>query len=267
MQLVDLTGTIDPADRDRLPEPMRGTPIANVFAPRIEYHAPNAAGKDIFCAALGCTHADLPDGEGWGSEVLLELSSHCGTHVDAPLHSGSLCEGRTSRTIDEIDLNELFLPGVVFDVREYVVPGQAITSEMLDKAQQEAGVDDVHGHAVLIRTGQERFNISDPEYFNYPGMTWESTLHLTERGVRALGTDAVGWDRPFPVMSADFKRTGNKRLLWDAHKAITVKEAFIIQKLVNLASLPARGFHVGLFPLKLARCSAAPARVIGFVPN
>ena len=42
---------------------------------------------------------DLPDGEGWGAEILTDMSSHCGTHVDAPLHSASQIEGAPARTI------------------------------------------------------------------------------------------------------------------------------------------------------------------------
>jgi kynurenine formamidase len=264
MKLIDFTGIINPDDREKLP-PSMGS-LASVFAPKVTYERPDGSGKDSFCQALGCTHNDLPDGEGWGAETLTDMLSHCGTHVDAPLHSGSRCEGRPSRTIDQIDLNELFMPGVVLDVRADVEPCGAITPAMLDRALGKTGVKDIKDYAVLIRTGQERFQMGDEAYFQYPGMTRESTLHLTERGARGLGTDAIGWDRPFPIMTADFRRTGNRRLLWDGHKAITEREAFIVQKLCNLGALPASGFHVGFFPLKLARCSAAPARAVAFLP-
>ena len=86
-------------------------------------------------------------------------------------------------------------------------------------------------------------------------------------GATVLGTDAVGWDRPFAVMAQAFKDTGDKQQLWDGHKAIRDKEAFIVQQLCNLGALPLRGFHVGFFPLKLARASAAPARAVAFLPN
>lgn len=268
MKLIDLTDLIDPQVREVLPPPVRDSPIGmGIFAPNITYEpADGAVGKDTFCQSFGCTHADLPNGEGWGAEVINDMSTHCGTHVDAPWHSGTQCEGKPARTIDQIEINELFMPGVVLDVREWAEPGCAITTDMLERAQKQTGVSDLRGHAVLMRTGQERFKVNDPEYFQYPGMTWVSTLYLTERGVRGLGTDALGWDRPFSAITADFKRTGNRKTLWDAHKAIAEREAFIVQKLVNLQALPLAGFHVGLFPLKLARCSASPARVVAFLP-
>jgi len=264
MKLIDLSALLDPDDRARLPAPLAGA--AGVVAPQIAYMRPDEReGKDRFCGFFGCSHDDLPDGEGWGSETLNDMSSHCGTHVDAPLHSGSRCEGRPARTIDQVGLEELFLPGVVLDVRPWAQPAAAITEAMLVAALAAIGDPAIEGCAVLVRTGQERYRIGDPEYFLYPGMTRESTLFLTRRGARVLGTDAVGWDRPFGVMAEAFRRTGDRLQLWDAHKAITEREAFIVQQLCNLGALPPTGFHVGFFPIKLARASAAPARAVAFV--
>ena len=266
MRLIDLTATLDPANRDKLPPALAH--VAGVVAPRIEYSNPGQeGGKDEFCASLGCTHEDLPDGEGWGAEHLTDMSSHCGTHVDAPLHSGTRSGDGPSRTITDISLDELFRPAMVLDVRTWAKGGEPITVEMLDRAIAAVGRPIDQGDAVLIRTGQERYTIDDREFFNQPGMSREGTLHLTELGATILGTDAVGWDLPFPVMNARFRSSGDKTLLWDGHKAITRREAFIVQQLVNLASLPLTGFHVAFFPIKLANCSAAPARVVAFVPD
>ncbi len=265
MKLIDLSALLDPTNRDLLPASLRSA--AGNVSPKIEYLRPDEAeGKDRFCAFFGCTHEDLPDGEGWGAELLTDMSSHCGTHVDAPMHSGSRCAGQPARTIDQISLDELYCPGVVLDLRAMVEPCGAITPAMLQEAMGAVGMTDIAGHAVLLRTGQERFQIGEPGFFQYPGMTRESTLYLTGLGATVLGTDAVGWDRPFATMAADFRRTGDRRYLWDAHKAITEREAFIVQQLCNLEALPSSGFHVGFFPIKLARTSAAPARAVAFLP-
>ena len=263
-RLIDLTQTLDPANRAKLPPPLAGA--AKVVAPAIEYlHPAEQKGRDEFCAYLGCRHEDLPDGEGWGSEVLTDMSSHCGTHVDAPLHSGSRIGGQRARTITDISLDELFRPGLVLDVRPWAQPAQEITPEMLDRALAATGCRINEGDAVLIRTGQERYTLTDPGFYANPGMSRESTLHLTYQGATILGTDAVAWDLPFAVMARRFKETGDKQGLWDGHKAIVQKEAFIVQQMTNLGALPLSGFMVGFFPIKLAHCSAAPARVVAFV--
>lgn len=262
-RLIDLTNTLDPANRAKLPPPLAGA--AKVVSPAIEYAHPAKKGAEEFCKYLGCTHDDLPDGEGWGEETLTDMSSHCGTHVDAPLHSGSRIMGLLARTITDIPLEELYRPGIVLDVRPWVKPMQEITIEMLDAALAATGTTIKQGDAVLIRTGQERYEMTQPEFYQQPGMSRASTMHLTQQGATILGTDAVGWDLPFGVMAAKFKQTGDKRVLWDGHKAIIEREAFIVQQMTNLGALPLSGFMVGFFPLKLAHCSAAPARVVAFV--
>jgi len=262
-RLIDLTQTLDPANRDRLPPPLAAA--AMVVAPKIDYQHPREKGADEFCKYLGCTHDDLPDGEGWGSEILSDMSSHCGTHVDAPLHSASRIAGAPARTITDIDLSELYRPGLVLDVRPWVKAGEEITITMLDAAMAATGTSIKPGDAVLIRTGQERFTMDDAGYYQQPGMSRASTLHLTSQGATILGTDAVGWDLPFGLMARKYQETKDKAVLWDGHKAIVDREAFIVQQMTNLGALPLSGFMVGFFPIKLAHCSAAPARVVAFV--
>lgn len=262
-RLIDLTQILDPNNRAKLPPPLAGAAV--VVSPKIEYYHPREKGAEEFCKYLGCTHDDLPDGEGWGSEILTDMSSHCGTHVDAPLHSGSRIAGAAARTITDIDLGELYRPGLVLDVRPWAKLGQEITVEMLDAALAATGQKIKQGDAVLIRTGQERYTMDNPEYYQQPGMSRASTLHLTRQGATILGTDAVGWDLPFGLMARKYQETKNKEVLWDGHKAIVEREAFIVQQMTNLGALPLSGFMVGFFPMKLARCSAAPARVVAFV--
>ena len=62
-----------------------------------------------------------------------------------------------------------------------------------------------------------------------------------------------------------FRDTGDPKQIWDGHFAGREREVFIVQQLTNLQSLPAHGFKVGFFPIKLAHCSAAPARVVAFL--
>lgn len=263
-RLVDLTDTIDPAIRDVLPDFFRDK--ASFFAPTIKYMPPESVeAKELFCSTFGCSHSDLPHGDAWGGEWLMDLTTHTGTHVDAPMHSGEFSEGKKARTITDIPIEELFVPGVVLDVRPWAERGKEITIDMLDQARNAAGVVIENGSAVLIRTGQEKYTAKDPEYFQQPGMSRRSTLHLIEQGAKVLGTDGLGWDLPFNVMTEKFQKTRDKEVLWDGHKAIVEREAFIVQQMVNLGSLPPAGFMVGFFPIKLAKCSAAPARVIAFL--
>ena len=265
LQLIDLTRVLDPDDLTRLPD---GIPpiVGQVLAPQVQYIAPESQhGKETFAESLQCTVDDLPDGEGWGAERLDGFSSHLGTHVDAPLHYGSTSEGEPSRTITDIELGELFVEAIVLDVRDDARPGEQISVDALDRAIDRAGGEVPAGGAVMIRTGQERFDVDDIRMFMYPGMSRDGTIHLADLGAKVLGTDALGWDLPMPVMAQRFRETGDKSVLWDGHKAGREREVFIVQQLTNLAALPLSGYRVAFFPLRLARASAAPARVVAFV--
>lgn len=262
MQLIDLTRPLDSEDINKLPEARRAS--ASVMVPQVDYVRPTHEGVEAMCGHFGCAPEDLPDGEGWGAERLT-INSHLGTHVDAPLHYGSTCEGKPARTIGDIPIEELFVDGMVLDLRETAKPGEGISVDALRAALEANPGKPTPGCAIMIRTGQEAYEFGEQDYFNYPGMTREGTLFLASSGAKILGTDALGWDRPFPVMKKAFKETGDKSQIWDGHFAGRDAEVFIIQQMYNLQSLPTHGFKVGFFPLRIARLSAAPARVVAFL--
>jgi kynurenine formamidase len=262
MRLVDLTRTLDSHDFERLPD--RAKRSASVLVPSVEYYAPSGRGAEVMCAIFGCEREHLPGGEGWGEERV-SINSHIGTHVDAPLHYGSTCEGKPARTVEAIALDELYCDGLVLDMRGTTEPGAGFSVDALRRALAANGGEVSQGCAIMLRTGQEAFNLSDPRCYDYPGMTREGTLFLSGLGAKVLGTDAVGWDRPFGAMSRAFRETRDATQIWDGHFAGRDREVFIVQQLDNLKSLPAHGFKVGFFPIKLAHCSAAPARVVAFV--
>ena len=263
MKLVDLTRPLDPKDIEKFPENRRAGVATMV--PEIEYQRPAHEGADAVCQNFGCTREDLPDGEGWGAERL-HINTHLGTHVDAPLHYGSTCEGKPARTITDIKLEELYVDGLVLDLRGMVKPNEGIEIDALKAAIRNNGAPITPGCALMLRTGQEQYDFGDPEFFQYPGMTREGTLFLASTGAKILCTDALGWDRPFHVIRRTFRETKDRATIWDGHFAGREKEVFIVQQIWNLAGVPKNGFKVGFFPLPLARCSASPARVVAFVP-
>ena len=264
-RLIDLTAPMEPGYRDLVPKEFAR--FDKIVAPQITYLSPEREGRDIMMAMYGAPAEDLPDGEGYGSDLITEMTTHCGTHVDAPLHSGRTVEGRPARTMSDIGLDELYRPGLVLDVRPWVGPDEGIPVEVLRKAIEATGRQVQPGQAVLIRTGQERYENHEPEFYRYPGMTGEGTRYLTGLGATVLGTDALAWDRPTPVMVRAYRETGDPNQIWDGHFAIRDREALIVQKLVNLAELPPSGFMVGFFPINLHRTSAAPCRAVAFLDD
>jgi len=260
-KLIDLTRPLVAAPESAFPPALR--PLYRIIAPTIEF-IDHKGGAAIMCELFNCTAEELPDGEGW-AEDNIAISSHLGTHVDAPWHTGSKTAGKPAKTVDQIPLEELFCDGVVLDVTHKKCTGQGLTVEDLQQALKKIDYKIKPGDAVMMRTDHDKFELTDPVRYNYPGMTRESTLWLAEQGAKVGGTDALGWDRPFHVMIAEYQRTKQKSTIWDAHYACRDVELYVVQQLVNLDKLPPHGFQVCFFPILLVGASAAPARVVAFV--
>ena len=60
------------------------------------------------------TKKSFPDQE-FINEQRISLSVHTGTHLDAPSHFGTRCEGKKPKTIDEIPLEWCYGNGVVLN--------------------------------------------------------------------------------------------------------------------------------------------------------
>lgn len=237
-------------------EENRSEPVA----PKIVYE-PHQQGATIMKAIFGCGDGDLPDGLGWSSDTVT-LSTHSGTHVDAPWHYAPVSEGKRARTIDEIPLEWFYGDGVVLDMR-HKPRGSGVTVDDLKEALRKIGYRIKPWDIVLIQTGADGL-WGSPEYFDAGcGMTRESTLWLIEQGVRVMGTDAWGWDRPFWAIREDFSKTHDKSLIWGGHYAGIEKEYCHIEKLANLDKLPKPfGFKVACFPIKVKSGSAGWSRVV-----
>jgi len=213
---------------------------------------------------FGCAESDLRDGLGYAND-LVSLTAHSGTHLDAPWHYGPQCEGKPARTINQIPLEWCYGDGVVLDFRQKP-NGAAISSEDLQKELGRIGYTLKPYDIVLIMTGADKL-WGQAEYFDAGcGMSRESTIWLVDQGIRVMGIDAWGWDRPFWAIKKDFARTGDRQILWEAHLAGIEREYCHIEKLANLDKLPKPfGFKVACFPVKLTGGSAGWCRAVAIV--
>lgn len=242
--------------------PLEDTP-SEPMAPKI-VHEPHQQGTVAMKAIFGCSDGDLPEGLGWASDMVT-LSAHSGTHVDAPWHYFPKSEGKRARTIDEMPLEWFYSDGVVLDMR-HKPRGSGVSVDDLKEALSKIGYKIKPWDIVLIQTGADKL-WGKPEYFDAGcGMTRESTLWLIEQGVRVMGTDAWGWDRPFWAIREEFSQTGDKQVIWSGHYAGIEREYCHIEKLANLDKIPRPfGFKVACFPIKLKGGSAGWSRVVAIV--
>ncbi len=218
----------------------------------------HAAGAAEIQALYGVPPRLLRDGEGWTRE-LVSLGTHNSTHVDAPYHYNSRIAGAPAATIDELPIERFFGPGVVLEFRDRA-DGQAIDVADLEAALATAEHELAPGDIVLMRTGRDQF-YGQPDYLDRgPGVTAAATQAMHAAGVRVMGIDAWGWDRPLRMQAEEALAKDEPGIFWEAHQADL--DYCQIERLVNLAPLPATGFTVACFPLRVVRASAAPARVV-----
>lgn len=223
----------------------------------IEYSAPEDTAVESE-TLLGLGPAYWPDRKAWAVEVVT-LSTHSGTHVDAPAHYGP--SGRShDRTIDEVPLSWCFGDGVRLDMTG-IDRVEGITGANVGAELNRIGYTLKPYDIVLMMTGASR-NFERPGYeHTHAGLRRDATEFLVDKGVRLIGIDAWGIDRAFDVMIAE-ARAGTAQF-WESHLLGREKEYCQIERLANLDRLPRPfGFTVCAFPCKLERASGGWARVV-----
>ena len=212
----------------------------------------------------GLTAEQLPDAEGWAVETI-KLSTHNGTHLDAPYHFASTMNGgERAITIDEVPLEWCFNDAVKLDFRDkpngYVVTADDVAAE-LSRINYDLKPLDI----VVVNTAAgKRYGQND--YVSYGcGMGHDATMYLLERGVRVTGIDGWSWDAPFEYTRERYEETGDASLIWEGHKAGREIGYCHIEKMHNLEVLPSHGFMISCFPHKIRAASAGWTRAVAII--
>ena len=234
-------------------------------SPKVTYHhhGETAAGLANFFPGLQAS--DLPDGEGWAVETIA-LSTHNGTHMDAPWHFHSTTDhgNRRAPTIDETPLEYCFKPGVKLDFRHFA-DGYLVGAAEIEAELQRIGHELQPLDIVLVNTRAGSV-FGQPGYVDAGcGMGREATMYLTERGVRVVGTDGWSWDAPFNHTAKRWAENPDPAMIWEGHKAGREIPYWQMEKLHKLETLPDHGFTVACFPVKIAAASAGWTRCVAIV--
>jgi kynurenine formamidase len=249
-QIIDLSAAI-----------VASPPGVPVFQRNAIEYFDHAAGAAEIEAMYAVPARLLREGEGWTREVVT-LGTHNSTHVDAPYHYNSHIAGEPAATIDELPLERFFGPGIVLDFTDRA-DGEAVDASDVEAALESIPHTLEPGDIVLIHTGRDAFYGQEGYMDRGPGVTAAATRWMYDRGVRVMGIDAWGWDRPLRMQAEHALARDEPGIFWEAHQADL--DYSQIERLVNLDQLPPTGFTVACFPLRITRASAAPARVVAIL--
>ena len=189
-------------------------------------------------------------------------AEHGGTHLDAPLH---FAEGR--QAADEIPVASLIGPATVVDVSDRAGPDYQVSVD--DLARWEA----VHGRipdgaVLLVRTGwdqrygdraaylgTDRKGPAAVPHLHFPGLAPDAAEWL----VANRRIDAFGIDTP----SLDFGQSTDFR----THVILNERNIPGFENVAALDQLPPAGSFVVALPMKIAKGSGGPLRIVAFVPR
>jgi kynurenine formamidase len=254
MKLIDLP---IPIENDVLADPKGSGPSIKYFGHRdhLSVLAERVPGLDP---------RNMPDGEGWAVERV-SLSTHNGTHLDAPWHFASTIDGgKRAATIDQVPLDWCYRPGVKLDFR-HLPDGHLVAASEVEAELERVGHRLQPLDIVLVNTSAGMRYGQDDYVDSGCGMGREATLYLTSRGVRVTGTDGWSWDPPFVHTAKRFALSNDASIVWEGHKSGREIGYCHIEKLHNLEALPATGFTVSCFPVKIRAASAGWTRAVAIV--
>jgi arylformamidase len=159
----------------------------------------------------------------------LHMSSHTGTHIDAPAHYL-----KSGDTIDTIPLSNLIGRCRVIDVSE---SDTLITAARLRR--RLGGVT-----RILLKTG---FSSGETFIEEYPSLALDAACLMTDNRIECIGIDSLS------IESYNGDGSVHRRLLGNG---------CIIIELLDLSGVPEGEYEMVALPLRLAGLDGSPARVI-----
>jgi len=173
----------------------------------------------------------------------LSLSSHQGTHLDAPYHFYD-----DGATLDQMPLDRFYGPARLIDL----APGTVLAPSAPLTVDTFAPHADAFqpGSRVIYRTGWDRMFGEERFFTEFPTLTLDAARWIASRGIGLLGMDT-------PTPSTDWL---------ECHHILLAKgvEIVIVEGLTNLHLLPARFRFMG-FPLNIKGRDGSPIRAVAEV--
>ena len=181
--------------------------------------------------------------DGYNLELLF-LSTHTGTHIDAPYHF--LKKGQK---IHQIMIKRLVTEAILIKIRKD--SDQSVTTTDIEKFEKKNGkIDD--GSTVIFHTGWQK-NLEKKSYFlRNPGLGISAAKYLASKKINLVGIDSPSID-----LGKDSK--------FSVHHILAKNGILIVENLTNLDKIHSEKFHLIVAPLKLKNATGSPIRAMALV--
>jgi arylformamidase len=197
------------------------------------------------------------DNQGYDSEVMF-LSTHTGTHIDAPSHFSP-----KSQTIDQISIDRFVCSSnhALLLTIEKQQNDSIKLEDIIKTIEKNDQVIKENDSVIFYTRWEEKYMKSDRYMIDNPGLSKEAAEYLVERKINAVGIDSP---------SIDIGSDTN----FSAHKILCSQNIIIIENLCNLSrilnsndntAVNSRRFDLIAIPLKLGGASGSPIRAVGIV--
>ena len=181
--------------------------------------------------------------DGYNLELLF-LSSHTGTHMDAPHHF--LEKGAK---IHEISLKKLVSEAVLIQSRKK--SNESVTKTDIQKFEKKHGKIDGFSSVIFLTDWKKK--LQKKYYFTKnPGLSVLAAKYLASKKISLVGIDSPSID-----LGTDSK--------FSVHQIFAKKGMLIVENLANLEKIKSSKFHLVVLPLKLKNATGSPVRAIAFV--
>ncbi len=178
--------------------------------------------------------------DGYNLELLF-LSSHSGTHMDAPFHFV-----KDGMKIHQMDTNRFVREAVILKLKKG--PHQSIPHKDIIQFEKKFGKIP-NDATIIIATGWYK-NLTKKTYFEKnPGLSSSAADYLSSKKINLVGIDSpsidVGSNKEFSV-----------------HKILSKNNIIIVENLANLEKIKSSKFKFIALPLKLKDATGSPIRAI-----
>ena len=178
--------------------------------------------------------------DGYNLELLF-LSSHTGTHLDAPFHFI-----KNGIKIDQISLGRLMGKAILIKIKKS--KNSSITkSDIIQFEKKNGSIPDKS--SVFFFTDWQK-NLKKDNYFTEnPGLALSAATYLAQKKTNLVGIDSpsidLGKDESFSV-----------------HHVLSKNDILIVENLANLNKIKLKEFDFTILPLKLKDATGSPVRAV-----